>query len=471
MWLANHMMFIYTLSAHILQTSALSTVDVGNGRKIVNITHLMKGYDIRLRPDFGGPAVMVGVDMEIASINSFSEVNMEYTITMYFRQYWQDKRLQYTKELGNISLDGRQADNIWVPDTYFVNDKRSFVHDITVKNRLIRLHYDGTILYGLRITTVASCMMDLQHYPMDEQNCTLEIESYGYTTEDIMYRWEYGDNSIEGTENIDMAQFTLVDYSVQAKVQNFSTGDYSRLSIAFQMRRNIGSHALQTFLPCTLIVILSWVAFWINHEATAARVALGITTVLTMTTISVRQTLPRISYIKAIDIYLVTCFAFVFAALLEYALVNFSYWSLQKKKKQQEKTKILPNPRSTYYSYYTEIPTNQSVGKRLSQQQDEEEESGFHVDTLNGLDGPSRTPTLGLKHRRKTSLDGRRTNHNIVYCPRKINNPIKRNKRRPRIRVPGIKDVNIIDKWARILFPCIFITFNIMYWSFYLLLK
>ncbi len=63
----------------------------------------------------------------------------------------------------------------------------------------------------------------------------------------------------------------------------------------------------------------------------------GITTVLTMTTIStsVRQSLPRISYIKSIDIYVVTCFGFVFAALLEYAIVNFNYWSNHKRKAKE----------------------------------------------------------------------------------------------------------------------------------------
>ena len=63
----------------------------------------------------------------------------------------------------------------------------------------------------------------------------------------------------------------------------------------------------------------------------------GITTVLTMTTIStsVRQSLPRISYIKSIDIYVVTCFGFVFAALLEYAIVNFNYWSQHKRKAKE----------------------------------------------------------------------------------------------------------------------------------------
>ena len=101
--------------------------------------------------------------------------------------------------------------------------------------------------------------------------------------------------------------------------------------------------------------MLSWVSFWINHEATSARVALGkdeasillvsllvvftgITTVLTMTTIStgVRSSLPRISYVKAIDIYLVMCFVFVFAALLEYAAVNYLYWGTRAKRRKRK---------------------------------------------------------------------------------------------------------------------------------------
>lgn len=57
-----------------------------------------------------------------------------------------------------------------------------------------------------------------------------------------------------------------------------------------------------------------------------------------MTTIStnVRATLPRISYIKSIDIYVVTCFAFVFTALLEYAVVNFHHWAEKRKQLNEE---------------------------------------------------------------------------------------------------------------------------------------
>ena len=69
-----------------------------------------------------------------------------------------------------------------------------------------------------------------------------------------------------------------------------------------------------------------------------------------MTTISngVRSSLPRISYVKAIDIYLVMCFVFVFAALLEYAAVNYTYWGARAKrkaKKLKERATSMRKPR------------------------------------------------------------------------------------------------------------------------------
>lgn len=67
----------------------------------------------------------------------------------------------------------------------------------------------------------------------------------------------------------------------------------------------------------------------------------GITTVLTMTTINthLRETLPKIPYVKAIDMYLMGCFVFVFMALLEYALVNYIFFGRgpQRQKKAAEK--------------------------------------------------------------------------------------------------------------------------------------
>ena len=64
------------------------------------------------------------------------------------------------------------------------------------------------------------------------------------------------------------------------------------------------------------------------------QVGLGVTTVLTMTTLinSVNAALPKISYMKSIDIYLFVCFFMVFGALIEYACVGYTDKRIQLRK-------------------------------------------------------------------------------------------------------------------------------------------
>uniref|UniRef100_A0A493TKN3 Gamma-aminobutyric acid type A receptor subunit beta4 n=1 Tax=Anas platyrhynchos platyrhynchos TaxID=8840 RepID=A0A493TKN3_ANAPP len=302
-------------------------------------------------PGEGNP-VTVGMSIHISSIDQISEVNMDYTITMYFQQSWRDKRLAYNDLPLNLTLDNRVADQLWLPDTYFLNDKKSFLHGVTVKNRMIRLHPDGTVLYGLRITTTAACMMDLRRYPLDQQNCTLEIESYGYTVDDIVFFWQGNDSAVTGMEVLELPQFTIIEQRLVSREVVFTTGSYLRLSLSFRIKRNIGYFILQTYMPSILITILSWVSFWINYDASAARVALGVTTVLTMTTINthLRETLPKIPYVKAIDVYLMGCFVFVFLALLEYAFVNYIFFGRgpRQQKKQSERISKANNERHRY---------------------------------------------------------------------------------------------------------------------------
>ncbi|XP_008015677.1 gamma-aminobutyric acid receptor subunit beta-1 isoform X1 [Chlorocebus sabaeus] len=432
------------------------------------VDRLLKGYDIRLRPDFGGPPVDVGMRIDVASIDMVSEVNMDYTLTMYFQQSWKDKRLSYSGIPLNLTLDNRVADQLWVPDTYFLNDKKSFVHGVTVKNRMIRLHPDGTVLYGLRITTTAACMMDLRRYPLDEQNCTLEIESYGYTTDDIEFYWNGGEGAVTGVNKIELPQFSIVDYKMVSKKVEFTTGAYPRLSLSFRLKRNIGYFILQTYMPSTLITILSWVSFWINYDASAARVALGITTVLTMTTISthLRETLPKIPYVKAIDIYLMGCFVFVFLALLEYAFVNYIFFGKGPQKKGASKQDQSANEKNKLEMNKVQVDAHGNI--LLSTLEIRNETSGSEV--LTSVSDPKATmysyDSASIQYRKPLSSReayGRTLDRHGVPSKGRI----RRRASQLKVKIPDLTDVNSIDKWSRMFFPITFSLFNVVYWLYY----
>ena len=78
-------------------------------------------------------------------------------------------------------------------------------------------------------------------------------------------------------------------------------------------------------------MVISWVSFWLNRGATPARVGLGVTTVLTMTTLmaSTNAALPKISYVKSIDVYLGFCFFMVFASLLGKQILELVFFTLE----------------------------------------------------------------------------------------------------------------------------------------------
>ncbi|CAD7090286.1 unnamed protein product [Hermetia illucens] len=464
--------------------------------RLVNVTQtiakILEGYDIRLRPNFGGDPLHVGMDLTIASFDAISEVNMDYTITMYLNQYWRDERLAfnaygpyYDDDADDdgvndiLTLSGDFAEKIWVPDTFFANDKNSFLHDVTERNKLVRLAGDGAVTYGMRFTTTLACMMDLHYYPLDSQNCTVEIESYGYTVTDVVMYWK--PTPVRGVEGAELPQFTIIGYETNDRKEKLATGIYQRLSLSFKLQRNIGYFVFQTYLPSILIVMLSWVSFWINHEATSARVALGITTVLTMTTIStgVRSSLPRISYVKAIDIYLVMCFVFVFAALLEYAAVNYTYWGARAKKKSKkkggketEKKAAAKAEKSETCSANDDIIELQDVrmspipSLRKGNYNNTLESTGSETLDLAKFPPSFRIARNYGTNRNNLRYRGNRAAHNqrpkMLHALRKGASVLKAS-------IPKIKDVNVIDKYSRMVFPVSFLAFNAGYWTFYIL--
>lgn len=60
-------------------------------------------------------------------------------------------------------------------------------------------------------------------------------------------------------------------------VFHMHTGDYVVMTVYFDLSRRMGYFTIQTYIPCILTVVLSWVSFWIKKDATPARTALGTT--------------------------------------------------------------------------------------------------------------------------------------------------------------------------------------------------
>merc|ERR1719510_1772202 len=182
--------------------------------------------------------------------------------------------------------------------------------------------------------------MDLALFPLDEQTCHLYIASYGWTKSDLVYSWyEMGPVQIPGNLSLP-GGFKLGGYGNQYCDVITATGEYSCLQVDLMFARQLSFFIVTVYIPCSMTVSVSWLSFWLDHKAVPARVALGVTTLLAMSTTqaSIQNSLPPVAYTKAIDVWSGVCVFFVFSALLEYALVNYASRSdAQRAAKQKER--------------------------------------------------------------------------------------------------------------------------------------
>uniref|UniRef100_A0A914GQ53 Uncharacterized protein n=1 Tax=Globodera rostochiensis TaxID=31243 RepID=A0A914GQ53_GLORO len=298
---------------------------------------LLRNYDRRIRPpaEAGTNAVRVSVNILVRMLSNIDVVDMEYSLQITFREQWVDRRLAYAQMGHQMSPPPPKfltvpyvKTRIWLPDTFFPTEKAAHRHMVDTENMFVRIYPNGTVLYSSRLSLVCSCPMHLQLYPLDVQHCDFDLISYAHTTRDIVYEWAHNTEPVQLKPGVgqDLPNFHLdyIDTGVEC-TSHTNTGTYACLRMRLRLSRLMTYFVLQLYLPTSMIVCVSLVSFWIDMHSTAGRVALATTTLLTITTMqtSINAKLPPVNYVKVVDVWLGTCQAFVFCALIEYAVVCY----------------------------------------------------------------------------------------------------------------------------------------------------
>ncbi|XP_067683377.1 glycine receptor subunit alpha-2-like [Haliotis asinina] len=332
-------------------------------------------YDASIQPSsITGVPTKVEIDLVLNSVGPVDDIDMVFRASFFLRQQWIDPRLKFNELNHSIVLSEKRLSLMWVPDVFFPESTEETRHIITTPNVLIRLHPDGSILYSQRLSVTMQCRMDLGKFPLDEQVCSIKMESYGYTTDDVYFTWSSERKSTSVMPNAYIPDFTLTNVTAHDCTAKYETGSFTCIEAKLDLKREIGFYATQTYIPSILIVVLSWASFWIDHEAVPARISVGLLTVLTITAQSsgARSQLPRVPYVKGIDVWMTSCLVFVFAAYMEYAVVTVLSRKYRKRKARQD---LKDNSKST-------MAAVSNVDVTIANQVKETRDTGSFVDKL-----------------------------------------------------------------------------------------
>lgn len=306
-------------------THAAEPLIACNGEPIPAGTAASNG-DPRTPPDPDGRTA-VHAGFFIKDIKDIDAVQSSYWFRGVLTFSWCDPRLAFdpaTEGGDERTFFGAEvyAEPIWRGRGFLVN----LVGDAEETARVLHIRYDGTASGSANMSARLASNFDLRRFPFDDQRLILEIESYVWDEGQVQIMAD--DDKSGFAETFEIPEWTVT--AVQAEVRTVdvirSDKQFSRLTLAIDIKRKSGFYLWKILLPLLIIVMLSWSVFWMVDENFGMRVRLAATGVLTVVAyqFAVAKDLPRVGYLTLIDKVTVVSFLLLATTVLESYLVSRS---------------------------------------------------------------------------------------------------------------------------------------------------
>jgi len=294
---------------------------------------LSEDYSVQERPPSQeeGEPLLIKASVNLRNILDVAEKEQLVSLETTLRLYWKDPRItpnprfiESEDSIGHyLTLNPSKAAHIWMPDVFIDQAKAIRVPTYYTKPASLRIYNDSTVRYSSRINFDVACNMDFHRFPVDEQYCQVKFESFGFTNKQIQMTW-MDPSQTNINKDISLAQFEFRLTLMDAYSTDYYELAYPGLIMKLHLTRQLTYHVVQTYIPSTVFVTIGWLSLFVPPESVPGRVGMGMTTLLTLTAMfsSVRQNVPKVSYVSLLDIWMLVCMIFVFACILEFIAVT-----------------------------------------------------------------------------------------------------------------------------------------------------
>ncbi|CAD6194184.1 unnamed protein product [Caenorhabditis auriculariae] len=189
----------------------------------------------------------------------------------------------------------------------------------------LMLFPNGTVMVNYRVRVKGPCSLDLSNFPLDLQTCNLIYESFNYNRHEVQMKWSEAEKPVFALSQIVLPDFDLFDIQTARIQEPYPAGMWDELHVKIIFERRFIWYFMQAYLPTYLTIFISWVSFALGPRAIPARTMLGVNSLLAIVFQfgNIMRNLPRVSYIKGIDVWMLVSMTFIFCSLLELAIVGF----------------------------------------------------------------------------------------------------------------------------------------------------
>lgn len=254
------------------------------------------------RPTVDGEATEVAVGTFLIDVSRINGADQSFNADLFVLLNWHDARLE-----GVFTATERvPLDSVWNPRIQIINRRQI---QTTFPDQA-EIAPDGTVTTRQRYFGTFSSPLELHDFPLDRQRFSIRLVVPGYGPDEV--RLVSVPPEVSGDQRAEVfsiSDWDLGEISTQPAPFRVASGgrEISGYELAFDGHRHIGFWAGKAFISIAMIIVMSWMVFWIDPKNIPSRLSVAVTSMLTL--IAYRflldGSLPRLSYLTRMDYFLI----------------------------------------------------------------------------------------------------------------------------------------------------------------------
>jgi hypothetical protein len=253
---------------------------------------------------------VIRVGLVIRNIVAIDEVKENWQVTGLLIAKWSDPSLRYRPRTpGKFYRD--LPTTTWKPSLEFTNE------DKPTDFRFVDLYVqpDGTVVYTQSFNATLSTELDLRRFPFDSELLPIVVQARGDYLDRTILKADPQPSALPKRAYGSLAQWVPEALTASTGTVSGSAGKATEIEFRLKVQRSPKPYIFKFVVPLLLLVIISWVTFWLSHEEFKTKDQLGsaVSTLLIIVAFNITAAtlLPKTDYITYIDALLFTCFVFV----------------------------------------------------------------------------------------------------------------------------------------------------------------
>lgn len=227
-----------------------------------------------------------------------------FTTVANLQMEWRDPSLAFNPEDCNCDFKVFSENQFQDYFLSFVNSKwpdftfRNQQGNRWAQNRNVILYHDGRAVYSERFTTDFQVDFDFRQFPFDTQEFFIRIDSI---FPEEFYKYFNMEQVSRVSTDTGEDEFILEELSVEISNASTSNGIVSSYIFSFEAPRHLSYYIFRIFVPILLIVLISWVTFFLKNYTHRIEVASANLLLFIAFSFSLAENYPRLGYLTFMD--------------------------------------------------------------------------------------------------------------------------------------------------------------------------